>query len=308
MPAEQKTVTTINPGEDHWSTSLVGDNADRAEALKSYETPDAFLTEFDGLKNKDWRKEIAGDDDKFLSTLQRYNSAADLGNAFREQRTVISSGAYKAPPGPEAKPEDIAAYREANGIPAEPKGYLENLPTGMVVGEQDKAIFEDFMGALHAKNAPPEYAHAAIEWYNNFAEQQQDQIAQMDLQQSTEANDQLRTDWGPDYRANINLVNGLVASTFGKEAAEQILNGRYQDGRAFMNDPNVLKGLAALARVTNPVMEMGGDSITAQQSLNDEIKDLEKFMKEHRTEYNNDVAKQDRLRSLYDIRIKQAAK
>lgn len=164
------------------------------------------------------------------------------------------------------------------------------------------------MGALHAKNAPPEYAHAAIEWYNNFAEQQQDQISQMDLQQSTEANDQLRTDWGPDYRANINLVNGLVASTFGKEAAEQILNGRYQDGRAFMNDPNVLKGLAALARVTNPVMEMGGDSITAQQSLNDEIKDLEKFMKEHRTEYNNDVAKQDRLRSLYDIRIKQAAK
>ena len=41
--------------------------------------------------------------------------------------------------------------------------------------------------------------------------------------------------------------------------------------------------------------------------MNDEIAELEKFMAEHRTEYNKDVGKQERLRQLYQIRIDQAA-
>jgi hypothetical protein len=303
---EEEVTTVITDEDGHWSESLVGENVERGEALKAFDTPDDYFAANDTAL--DWRRGLAGDDDKFMSTLERYSSAEDVGKAFREQRATISSGNLKADPGPDATEDDVKAYREANGIPLEAKGYMDNLPEGLVIGEDDKVIFEDFMGSLHAKNATPEVAHAAIEWYNGFAQREQDAISDLDSQQSTETNDLLREEWGGDYRANLNLVTGLISSTFGQEAADQLLNGRYGDGRAFMNDPNVLKGLAALARATNPVMEMGGDTHTAQESLNDEIGTLEKFMREHRTEYNNDEGgKATRLRKLYGIRIKQAA-
>lgn len=301
----EEVVTTINPGEEHWSTELVGDNTERLEALKSFETPDDFFADVDNAK--DWRRGIAGDDDKYYSELQRFNTPQDYGNSFREAQQTIRSGNLKAALKEDATPEDVQAYRENNGIPAEASGYLNDLPEGLVVGEADKEIFTDFMGALHEKNAPPEVAHAAIEWYNDFAQREQDALAELDNSQSQETNDLLRQEWGGDYRANLNLIEGLISSTFGQEASEQLLNGRFADGKAFMNDPQVLQGLADLARKTNPVMELGGDTHTAQQSLNDEIGEIEKFMQTNRTEYNKDEAKQARLRTLYDLRIKQSA-
>ena len=84
------------------------------------------------------------------------------------------------------------------------------------------------------------------------------------------------------------------------------MNGRYPDGRAFMNDPKVLEGIAAVQRKLDPVSRLtppGGGS--ALQSLTDEIAEIEKFQKEHRAEYFKDEKKQERLRELYDIRTKQ---
>jgi len=298
-------ITPITP-EKHWAEPLVGDNTERLEALKGYESPDKFFEEFDGLKNKDWRKDVAGDDEKFMSTLQRFASPVEFGNSFREAQQTIRSGKFKQPPGPDAKPEDIEAYREANGIPKEVSGYLENLPDGVVIGEDDKPIFEDFLSALHKKNAPPEIALTAIEWYNGFAEKQQEAQAELDSQHATEANDQLRQDWGSDYRANLNLITGLIESTFGKEAKEQLFNGRYADGRAFMNDPKVLNGFMQMARKLNPVMQLVNNGADPMQSLNDEISQLETYMRNERYKYNNDTKAQERLRQLYDIRIQQA--
>jgi len=303
--AENEPITVITGEEGHWSESIVGDNTERATAMAAYEKPEDFFAANDTAL--DWRRGIAGDDDKYYTDLQRFGTPKDYGNSFREAQQTIRSGNLKAALKDDATDEDVQAYREANGIPLEATGYLENLPEGLVVGEDDKAIFEDFMGSLHAKNADPAIAHAAIEWYNGYAQQEQDSIAEMDGTQSKETNDLLRADWGPDYRANINLVEGLVASTFGKEASDQLMNGRFADGRAFMNDPNVLKGFAALARATNPVMEMGGDTHTAQESMNDEISTIEKFMSTNRTDYLKDEPMQARLRQLYDLRIKQAA-
>lgn len=300
----EEVVTTIQPGEEHWSTTITGDNAERAEALKGFDSPDAFFADVDAAK--DWRRGIAGDDDKYYSELQRFNTPTDYGNSFREAQQTIRSGNLKAALKEGATEEDVASYRELNGIPSEAKGYMENLPEGLVLGEQDKEIFSDFADKLHGVNAPPEIAHAALEWYNGFAEQQQDLQAELDQDHAAEATTELRESWGADYRANINLVGGLLESTFGVEAKDQLLNGRFGDGRAFLNDPNILKGFADLARKVNPVMQLTPPGHDASQTMNDEIAELEKFMAENRTEYNKDVGKQERLRQLYQIRIDQS--
>lgn len=125
----------------------------------------------------------------------------------------------------------------------------------------------------------------------------------LDEQQSTETNDSLRSEWGSDYRPNINAIEGFIAKTFGKDAAEQLLNGRYKDGRAFMNDPDVLKGLAMVARKIDPLMQMGDTNTDNVTTMNDEIAKLEKYMREERTAYNADAPAQARLLELYDIRI-----
>ena len=183
---------TVIDDQGNWYDTIVGDNTERAESMKAYETPESFFEAHDALVNKDWRADLAGDDGKFLTTLQRFSEPADMGKSYRESQEMIRSGKLKELPGEESTDEDIAAYREANGIPAEAAGYLENLPEGVVIGEEDKEIFEDFMGVLHGQHVAPGVAHSVIGWYNEFAEKEQEAQRELDGTQSQEANDQLR--------------------------------------------------------------------------------------------------------------------
>lgn len=291
--------------EDAWYGELAGDNTDRAEQLGKFESSDAFFEAFDKgneALNFDFREGLAGDDDKFKSTLERYSTLADVGNAFREQRTTISAGNYLKPLAENATDDDVKAYREANGVPLESSGYMDNLPDGMVIGEGDKDIMADFMGALHKHNVKPEVAHEVINWYNNFAEEQQDNIAETDAAHKQEYEDTLRQTWGSDYRANTNLVGALIESTFNAESKEAFLNARDGEGRGIMNNPGIVAGLAEISRKLNPVAQLTPPTGDPAQTLNDEIAKIEKFMRDKRSEYMKDEPMQKRLRELYEIR------
>jgi len=304
---DQTQSVVTDDGAPTWQEGMAGDNIERLEGLNKFETQDAFFEHYDGMVNRNWRDEYAGDDDKFKSTLERFSTPAEMGKSFREAQATIRSGSFKEPPGEGATDEDMAAFRSANGIPAEAAGYMENLPDGLVIGEEDREIMGDFMGVLHGMNVDPKVGHAVIEWYNGFAEDQQDQLADMDSAQHQETEDALREQWGGDYRANINLVGSLIESTFGTEYKEVILNARDPEGRAIMNIPGVLEGLAELSRKVNPVAQIAAQGGDPAQTLNDEIAELEKYMKDDRKGYNNDEPAQARLRQLYDIRLKHQA-
>jgi len=308
MADDDQTQSVItDEGGTTWQETMAGDNLERLESLNKFESVDAFNDHYDGLTNRNWRDEYAGDDDKFKSTLERFNTPADMGTAFREAQGKIRSGQFRDAPGPDANEDDVKAYREANNIPLEAAGYMDNLPDGLVVGEEDREIMGDFMGVLHHMNVAPEVGHAVIDWYNNFAEQQQDMLAESDSEHHQETEDALRQTWGGDYRANINLVGSLLESTFGSDYKEVILNARDPEGRAIMNIPGVLEGLAELSRKVNPVAQLAAPGVDASQTLNDEIAELEKYMKDDRPAYNKDEPAQARLRQLYDIRLKHQA-
>ena len=301
-----------------WYESIAPDNEEHTairESLSKFDSADAFFEsqaestkKLETFENANWRDAYAGDDDKFKSTLERFSTEADMGTAYREAQQTIRSGQHNQPPAAEADEKTVTAYREANGIPLEAKGYLENMPDDLVLGEDDMPIAEVFMGALHELHAPPSYAHALIGAYNKWAEQVQDDIAGTDASQHTETEGALRTTWGTDYQANINLVGAFLESTFGEEAKEEMMNGRFADGRAFMNNPKVLEGLAAVQRKLDPVTRLvppGGDPI---QTLHDELAEIDKFRREHRTEYFKDEKMQARERELIDIRNKHEEK
>lgn len=290
-----------------WKESLAGDNEDYAAALEGFNSPDDLFGSLASAQNYDWRAEVAGDDDKFRSQLDRFDSPAAFGNSFREAHQTISSGKLKEPLDANASEDQVRAYREANGIPLDHSGYLENLPDGLVLGEEDTEIFSSFAESLHSVNADPAVAHKAIEWYNNFQEQAQEAQAEADHAHHVATEDTLRQDWGPDYRTNINMIGAMIEKTFGAEGKEIILNARGPDGHALMNNIEILHGLGEMARGMMHPMAIPGQEGDPQQTVDDEIAEIEKFMKDDRAAYNKDEKKQARLRQLYEIRSKHAA-
>jgi hypothetical protein len=294
-----------NALEGNWYDALAGEDDARKEQLSKYDSFESFYEDFN--KRGDWRSQIAGDDDKFKSTLERYATPNDFGSAHREAVQKIRSGQMRDPLPEDATEEQIKDFRRNNNIPLEVDGYLSDLPDGLVVGEDDKELMMDFLGSLHSANADPKIAHAAIEWYNDFAERQQDALVELDNEQKQEVVDALRdpeTGWGKDFRQNMNLISSALDTFFGTEAKDQLLNGRFQDGRGFFNDISVLKGFAQLARQVNDVAPIIANDPDQMKSLHDEIDKLEKYMKEKRSEYNKDTKAQERLRELYDLRLK----
>ena len=299
--------------DGNWYDGLVeGDAAlpdEHHEALKGFESQTDFATKYFEMANANWRDPFVTEgDDKSRKAMERFANPSDYGNAFNEAQQKIRSGKLKDDiPGAEADDESIKQYRENNGIPLESADYLQNLPDGLVIGEDDAPIAGIFMEALHSVHAEPRVSHALLTKYNEFSEEAQAAQNELDTEQAKAATDSLRESWQADYRANINLVGAFLEGTFGAELKDQILNGRFADGRAFMNDPKILEGLAAAQRRLDPVTQIVAPGHDAAQTLNDEIAEIEKFMAEHRTAYNKDESKQARLRQLYDLRIKQEA-
>lgn len=250
----------------------------------------------------DWRKTYAGEDAKLLTRLERYQSPKAALDALISAQNKISSGELRKPLGENAPADEVAAYRAQNGIPEKPEGYFEKLPEGLVIGDEDKPMFTSFAQGLHALNADPKIAQYAVKWYNDLQEERVAKLAEGDGTHKTAVEDALRAEWGGDYRANMNHIQGFLSQA-PQGVAEMLGNARGSDGRAIFNDPGVVRWLAQIAREANPVgiiVPAGGGN--AGETIDTEIKGIEKTMRENRTAYNKDEAMQSRLRKLYEAR------
>lgn len=253
----------------------------------------------------DWRQKIAGGDEKYLKRLERYATPADLAKAMREAQDRIAAGEVRTPLPKDATAEQLAAYRKERGIPETPAGYFEKLPEGLVIGETDKAEIEDFAAHMHGSNAPPEFVHAGLAWYNKFAEKQAAAIAERDVTVLKQTEDALRTQWGGEFRINQNGVDTYLQSAIPDEVLRNAL------GETAKRDPGLASWLVGVARAERPelfstIIPAGG-SLNAS-SVDNRIAEIEKVMKENRKAYNADPKMQEELRGLYDTRAKLKAR
>jgi hypothetical protein len=300
------TGATTTTAQAAWFDSFDDIKADPklAEAAGKFKSPAEALRSLQAGWGDNWRESFAGDDKDKLERLQRYQSPKAVIDALVAAQDKIRSGATKPALPANPNEQELKAYREAHGIPEQPGGYLENLPDGLVIGEDDKPIFESFVTALHAEHADPKIAHAAVKWYNNFVEEQQAAESKADLQAKQAAEDTLRAEWGRDYRTNINVIQSYM-DTMPTAVAEALQYARGADGVALFNNPEFAQWFAGFAREANSVQTLVGDDGRKHgQSLEDEIGTIEKFMRTNRRDYDRDPKMQDRLRQLYDARIK----
>lgn len=241
-------------------------------------------------------------DDKILSRINRYATPEAAVNALLSIQSKIGAGEYRSVLPKNASNDEIKTWRAENGIPEDPAKYELKLADGLVVGAEDKPIIDGFLASAHKANLTSQQASAAVDWYYDQLEAQTEAKAAADKVTAREAQDALRTEWGTEYRANENLIMGLIESA-PTGVKDQFLHGRLADGTPIMSHVPTLKWLNQMAREINPVGAIipnaGANTASA---VEDQIKTIENVMKTDRKAYNADEKMQARLRDLYTAR------
>lgn len=253
---------------------------------------------------EDWRSRMARGDEKIIKRLERYASPEAAADALIAAQNRISSGELKTALPKDPSEAELKQWRKDNGIPEAPDKYDLKFDSGLVIGENDKPAIDGFLETAHGLNLTPDQAKGAIEWYFQNQEQQAQEIEQQDDIDTQSTQDELNSEWGPEYRRNINMIRGMM-DKIPAEARKRLEGARLPGGKAVFNDPDILRGFAALALEINPagtlVPSGGGDPM---KGVEEEIQAIEKTMKENRSQYNKDEKMQSRYRELLDAREK----
>lgn len=205
---------------------------------------------------EDWRTKVAGEDAKELARLQRMGSPADVWKAYRALEAKISSGQLKSGLKPDATPEEVAAWRKENGLPAAPEEYRPNLPNGMVPGEADKPLIEGFQKTAHELGMTADQFNKTLGWYYGMMDQVQAEAVEKDKGFRATAEDALRAEWGPAYRAEVKAVANFMEANAPAGLADVLFNSRTPDGNLIGDHPEVLRWLNSLARTFNPMASL----------------------------------------------------
>lgn len=255
----------------------------------------------------DWRSRWAGEDEKLAGFLGRIASEKSLVEGYKRLHDDVKAGKYGVKPiGEDATPEDVAAYRKAFSVPEKPDAYLEALPDGLVVGDDDRPYMSEFAEFMHSANAPKPVVDAAITWYyENLAKQDAAQL-QLNDEARKSGEDALRQEWGPDFRRNTNITAQYLSNL--PQAVQDAFNSsRMENGVLVLNNPEIVRWLADQALAANPLATVvPGAGANAGQAIADEIATIERTMRENRPAYNRDERMQARYRQLLEAREKAA--
>ena len=265
---------------------------------------------------EDWRGKLAGDDEKLAKRLERFKSPVDVWKSFLNAEQKISTGQMKPTLPENATEEDIAAYRKEIGVPEKPEGYLESLPDGLVIGDADKEMANSFIEKAHAANMPPEAVGAALNWYYERQEAETAQMAEEDRGFRATAEDDLRAEWGNDFRPIQNSVKNFLNTTpvvgqddNGKDITlgDMLRGSRSPDGRLLGDNPEFLRWVADLADKANPAGFVAPGAGDQAKSIDDEIAQIEEVMRTKRGTYDRDEKMQARYLKLLEARDRLAS-
>lgn len=271
----------------------------------------------------DWRVKMAehasaGDKKLYEKELKRLESMADPTQVYGSYRSIENTWASRKfikLPGDDSKPEDLAEFHKALGVPEKPEDYLKSvkLDNGAVIGDADKPVIEAFTQAVHKAGAPPQVVSAALNWYFQQQESQAAALDEADDSFKREAMTALKEQHGPAFQRKVRATASLFNATSGGPDAKneksfyaRLLGGRTADGRIIGDDPEFNNWLIGLAQEVNPAMTVVEDGDQSGKSIDSEIKDIENIMRTDRPRYNKEFA--GRYAELLAVRDKVRAR
>ncbi len=234
----------------------------------------------------DWREKHADGDEKVLKRLQRYTDPGAAMDAMLAAQNKIASGDLKSALPEDATEDQIATYRQDNGIPDTAADYEINLASGLVIGEQDQPVVDSFLEAAHAGNFPPSQVNQALDWYMQHTEQMAEAQDIADDESAVVCEEALRLDWeGGEYRVNTTLARNFLDSA-PEGLKENIMGGRMADGTPIGNNADMIRFLAQSAREINPIATIvPGTGEGAMQAITSEMGELRTLMGDRSSKY-----------------------
>lgn len=273
----------------------------KASANKGY-WPEDWKERYVGkLKDKEGKDLDEAGKDKMMKRLSRYASPRAAMDAMVNAQNKISAGGMVKIPGKDATPEELTQYRKDIGIPDEAKGYDLALGDGMVIGDEDKDMIDGFLETAHAGNYSQQQVTDGLNWYYK---NQEDAIAaryEADATHKSGVEEELREEWGAEYKGNVNLMANFLGTDFGEGVGDLLVGARLADGTPLANHPDIIRGFVAKARAANPMGALVPGSGTKQHdAMVSEIEALETKMEKGSLQGKD----QDRYLKLISLRDK----
>jgi len=279
---------------------------DPAELATKWTAANTELTTLRAAKPQafDWRKELAGDDENAKKALERFTDPKTFTKSFIEAQNKLRSGDFARPLPANATADQIKDWRAANGVPEKPEGYFEKLPDGLVIGADDKPLFDAYAKVWHDNNASTPLVHAMTKMYFDGQAKMKADEAQVDRADAQKTVGELRTKWGGSYESNMAILNNWVEG-MGADIAPLFRDATLGDGTRLFNNAGVVEALASVARQLNPAAHLlpaGGEANI--MSIDAEIAKIDKMMRTDRKAYNADPKIQERYRELITAKQK----
>lgn len=236
--------------------------------------------------------------DKALEQLKRQSTAGGVFKSFlNAQQKLSEKGGGIVPPGPDAKPEEIAAYHKALGVPETPDKYELPKVEGFEFTEADKPMVDGFLKEMHAAGAPPKTVEAALGVYAKMVQEATAERANADRAFLQENEDKLRQKLGDEYRPQMNVLKRLFEDANGPlppSVGEALLTARDGDGNRLINNADVAGFLIEMGLgFYGDTALISGDSKVTLQTRMDEIKNIMKtdFPRYEREKLGQEYAK-----------------
>jgi hypothetical protein len=184
-----------------------GSAADWRSALPEYHEPkDAKGQPVMGPDGKPVRVPLRGSE-----RLARYKGMDTLAVAYLELEKAHSAAVRL--PGPDAKPEEVRAFRDKLGLPKDVAGYAEVKIPEVEGISPDLPALEQAKAVALAEGISPATLQKLVNWqYEREKSAQQRLIASWDP-----AKEELEQEWGANYERNVGLARDGLAYAFGAE-------------------------------------------------------------------------------------------
>jgi len=297
--ASDQTTGVQDPGssqgatEGQPSTQMAGTTEGSGDAQNSTTAGDAGGTKTDatattGDTGSDWnsvREKAAGGDEKILKRLSRYSTIEEALKAGADAQNRLNATKSLVRPDDKSTPEEIKAYRDANGVPETIDGYKVELPEGTVLGEQDRPAVDAFLKVAHEHHIPPKVANAIIAQQLQIQQAMYEEQAKADEISRVEGSKVLKDDWGQEAATNVNLIGSMLDQAL-PGVKDNVLGARLADGTLLANNPEVLKFLASTARALNPLTTFGsGPGSTTLTDIDTRIGEIVKMSGDRNSDY-----------------------
>jgi hypothetical protein len=198
------------------------------------------------------------------------------------EATEAAKGRIKIPTGKDDKPEDVAAFRKAMGVPEKAEQYsVPNPPEEL--GERsdlDKELIGEALQDFHKVDLNQKQVTAVINTFDRVQQIIKRQVQERAAKADDDADEALRTQHLRDYKPNLELAERFLESEFAQfypEKADRValLNMRLEDGTRLGNYPPLVNffihaaknGTSAVADDGAPPRGADGDLVDIDKRI-----------------------------------------